>query len=168
MRKLFSLAIFVLFLSSCNTYLRNVARDEIEELQNRRHVDVMRLHTGNEGFVYFSNRYPGKLVNGEVTGVKHIPIQLFAADSVVYRVKGIKEIPLFVYSDGKKFDVLRENDVSLVYTTSLIQVPVSEVSNMELKKNGNRKLVFTGLVVGVAALSIYVISNMSMNVSDAF
>jgi hypothetical protein len=128
----------------------------------------MRIHTSTDGMVYFSNKYPGKILDGEISGVKQVPLQLFETDSVVYRVKGLKEIPIYAYSNGTKFDIFKNNDIDLVYTTTLIQVPVSEVSNMELKKDSKRSVVLSGLVVGVAALTIYIISNMSINVGDAF
>lgn len=163
-----SILFLLVFLTSCSTYLRTQADEKTGELQNKRQIDVIKLYTNNDGLVYFSNRYPGKLINGEVTGVKHIPLRFFNADSVVYRVRGSKEIPRFAYSSGQKFDIFCDEDLTLVYTTSLIMVPVSEINDMVIRKNGNRTLAISGLVAGISALSIYIISNMSFDVNDAF
>jgi hypothetical protein len=170
MNSLYTISLVVLgcgFLTSCNSYFRASAPD-LESFENKRQVDVMKIHTSTEGLVYFSSKYPGKLTDGEITGVKQVPLQFFSADSVAYKIRGIKEIPVYAYADGKKLDVFKHNNLNLVYTSTLINVPVAEVSNLELKKKGHRKLIFSGLVVGMSALSVYIISNMTLNVGDSF
>jgi len=157
-----------ILLTSCGTYFKGVAPGGYQGLENNKYVDVMKIHTSTDGLVYFSTRHPGKMSDGEISGVKHVPLQFFTADSVVYRVRGLKEIPRFAYSDGKKFEVVKQDDLNLVYTSSIINVPVSEVSNIVLRRNGNKAFIFSGLIVGVSALSIYIISNMSLNVGDSF
>lgn len=157
-----------LFLTSCNAYFNASTPSEFFDAADNKNVDVMKIHTSTDGLVYFSNKYPGKMLDGEISGVKQVPLKLFATDSVVYKVKRLKEIPIYAYSNGSKFDIFKNNDIDMVYTTTLINVPVTEVSNMELKKDGKRTAVFSGLVVGIAALSVYIISNMTINVGDRF
>lgn len=171
MNKLFTSTVALpicLFLTSCNAYFNASTPSEFIDAADKKNVDVMKIHTSTDGLVYFSNKYPGKMLDGEISGVKQIPLKLFETDSVVYRVKRMKEIPIYAYSNGRKYDIFKNNDVDLVYTSTLIHVPVSEVSNMELKKDGKRSAVLSGLVVGIAALSVYIISNMSINVGDSF
>jgi len=160
--------IVTFFLASCNAYFDASSSDVYADMEKERLVDVMKIQTSSDELVYFSEKYPGKLYNGEVMGVRHVPLQFFAADSVVYRIRGSKEIPLYVFSNGRKFDIYNQDKINLVYTSSVIQIPYSEISNIQFKKNGNNPLVISGLIVSLSALSIFIISNMSINAVDTF
>lgn len=157
-----------MFLNSCNTYFNITKQDETSKVEGRKQIDVLRIHTSDDGLVYFSKKYPGKLYGGEIIGVKQVPFKLFSADSVEYKVRRSREIPRFAYSNGSKFEVFKNNNLDFVYTSTLIKVPLAEASNIEFRREADRALIFPEFVAGVSALSIYIISNMTLNVGETF
>ena len=161
--------IFTAFiLTSCNAYFGNLKTRQADGNVNKKYAGVLKMYTSTDGMVNFSKKYPGVLYNGEITGVKQVPLKLFKSDSVVYKIRKERETPLFVYSNGRKFEVFKNDQLDFVYTSTLINVPVSEVTNVEFKQEGSHAVVFAGLVTGLSALSVYIISNMTSNAGNAF
>jgi hypothetical protein len=172
MNKLFvcgMVSALALLFPSCNRYLNISGPGEMEKFMNvEKNIHVLKFHTNDQGLVNFSSKYPGRLFDGEIYGVKQVPLQLFRSDSIVYKIRKLKEMPLFVYNNGRKFEVFKHDHTNFVYTLELINIPMIEVTNIEYKSQGKRELKFIGLVAGVTALSVFIISTITLNVDDAF
>lgn len=160
-----SMLITGLIFTSCNSIFNSLS---VNKPESSRSIDVMQIYTADKGLVYFGSKYPGKIQNNEVTGIQQVPLEMFNGDSIVYRVNGLKEKPVYVYSDGLRHDIYRIDNRNMVYSSTLINMPVSDISYIELKDERKSKVVLTGFLVGISAFTVFVVSNLTVQVGDRF
>ena len=163
-KALSAVTVFILLiqLTSCHAYMDISEQKEYELFQGKNHVYVLSAHTSQAGTIYFSEKVPGKLSGGEVTGIPQVLLHTFRSDSVVYKGKGYHPMPKYAMKDGVRYNVIVHDSIVLVNNTSEItHIPFSEITQMHLKtfKPVSTAILIAGLSGGATALLIVFISN---------
>ena len=162
------LAIMVLLivLPSCHAYIDISGQKEYEAYQDKYTIGVLELTTNHYKTIRFNEHYPGKMSNGEVTGVLKVKtiFKPDATDSIIFL--NTKPVPLYVWKNGKKYKVIHRDEFGLTCTrTDTTRIPFSEIKQMHIKKfeTGKTVLLAGGIAGGLVGL-IYLIAYLTFDV----
>jgi hypothetical protein len=165
MKKIIALILVVIFLmdlTSCHSYLDITEQKDYESFQDKQSVKVLYLITKQYKTIYFSEKFSGKILNGEVIGPRHVLLNNFEPDSIIYKKNSTQTaIPIAQYAlkNGTKYEVILQDYNKLICLASdTTRIPFSEIKQIHIKKMHPGST--AGLILaagGAIALMIYLI-----------
>ena len=164
-------AIFILLivLQSCIAYVDITGQKEYEAYQDKFNIRVLELTTNHYKTIYFNKSLPGKISNGEVTGVLKVKtiFKPGAIDSMIFQ--NTKPVPQYVWKNGKKYKIIRRDEFGFTCTrTDSVRIPFSEIKQMHVKKFEPGKTVLlaggiAGGVFGIICLIVYLTFDLNID-----
>jgi hypothetical protein len=164
MKKITALILVVIFLmdlTSCYSYHDITEQKDYESFQDKPNVKVLYLSTKQYKTIYFSEKFPGKILNGEVIGPHHVLLNNFKPDSIIYKnlTQTATPIAQYAFKNGTKYEVIFQDYNKLICLASdTTRIPFSEIKQIHIKKLDSGST--AGLILAVAGaigLVIYLI-----------
>jgi hypothetical protein len=150
------ISIMLIDLTSCHSYLDITEQKDYESFQDKKFVNVLSVRTKQYKTIYFSEKFPGKISNGEVIGLRHVLLKSFEPDSIIYKNSSAQVvIPKAQYAlkNGTKYEIiLQDYDMLICLASDTTRIPVSEITQMHIKENHPEKAVL--LAVGIVGAGI--------------
>jgi hypothetical protein len=162
MRKIIAVILIVIFLmnlTSCHSYLDITEQKDYESFQDKKFVKVLSISTKQYKTIYFSEKFPGKISNGEVIGLHHVLLKSFEPDSIIYRRSSSQVVipkAQFALKNGIKYEIiLQDYNMLICLASDTTRIPLSEIRQMHIKENHPEKSVL--LAVGIVGVGIGIV-----------
>jgi hypothetical protein len=164
------IAILLMDLTSCHAYLDITEQKDYQSFQDKKNVKVLKLRTKQYKTLYFSEKFPGKISNGEVIGPHHVLLKYFEPDSIIYKNSSAQIlIPEAQYAlkNGTKYEIiLQDYEMLICLSSETTRIPLSEITQMHIKENYPEKSVLLAVgIVGVGIGIVFLIAYLTFDIS---
>jgi hypothetical protein len=146
--------ILVIDLASCSTYREFTAEEDFENHENGDDILVLGIRSRIDGLILFNEKYPGKIENGQVTGLpqKHLPYS--ATNSIIYDKRDA--IPAYILNNGIRYKIVTQNRSGFICVSSdTVRIPFSEIDQVNVKEKDSLKT--TLMVMGLSSVLMVMI-----------
>jgi len=159
------LAILLLDLISCSSYKQLSTQQDFEVYQAKDHIKVLEIHSKKDSLISFSEKYPGKLANKQVYGLRQVQFPYNTSDSIIFTSQN--KNAAYIRSQGVLYKIVSQDKSGFIcISPDTIRTPFSEVTQMKVKKRDPGKSAI--LIVGVSAIFIgitYYLVNSSIQIT---
>jgi hypothetical protein len=143
--------ILVIDLSSCVTYKQLSTQQDFEIYQDKKQVQVLEIHSKKDSIVVFNEKFPGKLANKQVNGLRQVQFPYNTSDSIIFTAQN--QNAAFIRSQGVLYKIVSQDKSGYIcISPDTIRTPFSEVTQMNVKMKDPEKT--TILVLGLSAIVI--------------
>jgi hypothetical protein len=152
------LAVMVFDFTSCTTYKQLSAQQDFEIYQARDHVQVLNIHSKRDSIITFNEKFPGKLANKQVYGLRQMRFPYTTSDSIIFKAQN--QNAAFIRSKGVLYKIMSQDKSGFICISSdTIRTPFSEVTqmNVKMKDPGKTTILVLGLSAIVIVTSFYLI-----------
>lgn len=145
------LAITVFDLTSCTSYKQLSTLRDFEIYQARDHIQVLEIHSKKDSIISFNEKYPGKLANNKVYGLKQMRFPFNATNSLIFTAKN--QNAAFIRSNGVLYKIVSQDKSGFIcISPDTIRTPFSEVTQMNVRKRDPVKSAI--LIVGLSGIFV--------------
>jgi hypothetical protein len=145
------LAVMVFDLTSCTSYKQLSTQQDFEIYQDKKQVQVLEIHSKQDSIVVFNEKFPGKLANKQVNGLRQVQFPYNTSDSIIFTAQN--QNAAFIRSQGVLYKIVSQDKSGFIcISPDTIRTPFSEVTQMKVKMKDPEKT--TILVFGLSAIVI--------------
>lgn len=147
-------AILVIDLASCTSYKQLSTQEEFKMYQDNNHILVLEIHSKKDSLISFNEKYPGKMANNQVYGLKQKLFSFNASDSIIFTSQDQNAV--YIKNNGILYKVVSQ-DKSGFYCISpdTVRIPYSEATMMKIKKHDPAKSAI--LIAGSSAAFVIIV-----------
>jgi hypothetical protein len=154
------IVILVIDLTSCTSYKQLTTRQDFEIYQEKKQVQVLEIHSKKDSIIVFNEKFPGKMENKQVYGIRQRQFPYDAADSIVFAAQD--QNAAYIRYNGVHYRVVSQDKSGFVcISPDTIRTPFSDVTLMNIKMKDPLKsgLLIGGLSVVFIGISVYLLSS---------
>jgi hypothetical protein len=153
------IAILVTDLTSCTSYRQLSTQEDYEIYQKNDHIQVLEIHSTKDSVIRFSEKYPGKMTNRQVYGLKQVHFPYNLSDSIIFTSKD--KNAAFILDKNILYKIISQDKSGFIcISPDTVRTPFSEVSLMKIKKIDPLKttLLIMGISGVIVGISVYIVS----------
>jgi hypothetical protein len=153
------ITVLVIDLTSCTSYKQLSTRQDFEFYQNNDHIQVLEIRSKKDSIIVFNEKFPGKLENKQVYGIRQKQFPYNAADSIIFTAQD--QNAAYIRNNRVHYKIISHDKSGFTCISSdTIRMSFSDITQMNVKKIDPLKT--TLLIVGLSALiigkSVYLLS----------
>lgn len=147
--------ILVIDLPSCTSYKQLSTQEDFETYQAMSQIQVLEVHSKKDSIIAFNEKFPGKMADRQVFGLRQMQFPFSTSDSIVFGANDQKAA--YVLSNGILYKIVTQDKSGFIcISPDTTRTPFSDVTFMKIQKKDPVKSAL--LVVGLSAALIVVIS----------
>jgi hypothetical protein len=149
------IVILVMDLTSCSSYRQFSAYPDFESYENSDDILVLNIRSRIDGLIIFNEKYPGKIVDGQVIGLPQIHLPYNASNSIIYTRRDAN--PAYIINTGKQYKIISQNRSGFICVSAdTVRTPFSEIEQINVKQKDPLKT--TLFVMGLSSLFVGVMA----------
>lgn len=147
-------AILVIDLTSCTSYKQLSTQEDFDIYQNKHHIQVLEVHSKKDSIIAFNEKFPAKMENRQVYGLKQMQFPYNTSDSIIFSAQDQKAA--YILDHGVLYKIVsRDKSGFICIAPDTIRTPFSDVTFMTIKKKDPVKS--TLLLVGISSVVIVIV-----------
>jgi hypothetical protein len=154
------IAILVIDLTSCTSYKQLSTLQDFESYQKKGNINVLDFHSKKDSIIKFNEKFPGKMANDQVYGIRQMHFPYSSSDSIVFTAQA--QNAAFIIHRDVLYKIISQDKTGFIcISPDTIRVPFSEVGLMKVEKKDPLKsfLLITGVSVTFTVLLVYIVDS---------